>query len=194
MDAAGFTTAHLVGNSLGGYARSSSPLVDAPAPSSPSRRRVAGQRALRARRRCCAPSRRCRSSCGPSHPAPKRSSPPPRAAAWRRGGSSRTPSTIAPELIARQLLGVVGCSGPEPLLALALRDGYHVDAEHVKCPVRVVWGTDDALLSWPAAATRYREQRLPHADWVELDGVRHSPQLDVPLEAAQLVLGFTGAA
>jgi len=65
---------------------------------------------------------------------------------------------IAPELIAHQLLGVVGCSGLEPLLALALRDGYPVDAEHVKCPVRVVWGTDDALLSWPAAATRYREQ------------------------------------
>jgi hypothetical protein len=39
-----------------------------------------------------------------------------------------------------------------------LRDGYHVDAEHVKCPVRVVGAPDDALLSWPAAATRYREQ------------------------------------
>jgi pimeloyl-ACP methyl ester carboxylesterase len=32
---------------------------------------------------------------------------------------------------------------------------------------------------------------LPHADWVELDGVAHLPQLDVPLETAQLILGFT---
>ena len=32
---------------------------------------------------------------------------------------------------------------------------------------------------------------LPHADWVELDGVGHCPQVDVPLETAQLILGFT---
>ena len=32
---------------------------------------------------------------------------------------------------------------------------------------------------------------LPHADWVELDGIGHCPQLDVPLETAQLILGFT---
>ena len=31
----------------------------------------------------------------------------------------------------------------------------------------------------------------PHADWVELDGVGHCPQLDVPLETAELILGFT---
>jgi pimeloyl-ACP methyl ester carboxylesterase len=33
---------------------------------------------------------------------------------------------------------------------------------------------------------------LPHADWVELDGVGHSAQLEVPLEAAQLILGVHG--
>jgi pimeloyl-ACP methyl ester carboxylesterase len=32
---------------------------------------------------------------------------------------------------------------------------------------------------------------LLRADWVELDGVGHCPQLDVPLETAQLILGFT---
>ena len=32
---------------------------------------------------------------------------------------------------------------------------------------------------------------LPHADWVELEGIGHCPQLDVPLETAQLILGFT---
>lgn len=29
------------------------------------------------------------------------------------------------------------------------------------------------------------------ADWVILDGVDHCPQLDVPVEAAELILGFT---
>ena len=64
-----------------------------------------------------------------------------------------------------------------------------LDAERITCPVRIVWGLDDQLLPWPDAAVRYRRDWLPHADWVELDGVGHCPQLDVPLETAQLILG-----
>ena len=48
-----------------------------------------------------------------------------------------------------------------------------------------------SALPWPKAAERYRAA-LPNADWVVLDGVGHCPQLDVPLEAAELILGFTG--
>jgi pimeloyl-ACP methyl ester carboxylesterase len=44
-----------------------------------------------------------------------------------------------------------------------------------------------------APATRFRHEWLPHADWVELEGVGHCPQLDVPLETAQLVLGVTAS-
>ena len=36
-----------------------------------------------------------------------------------------------------------------------------------------------------------REEWLPHADWVELEGVGHCPQLDLPFPAAQLILGVT---
>ena len=57
--------------------------------------------------------------------------------------------------------------------------------------MRIVWGTEDRLLPWPSAAERFRTEWLPHADWVVLDGVGHCPQLDVPLEAAQLILGCT---
>ena len=57
--------------------------------------------------------------------------------------------------------------------------------------LRIVWGTGDRLLPWPSAAARFRTDWLPHADWVELDGIGHCPQLDVPLETAQLILGFT---
>jgi pimeloyl-ACP methyl ester carboxylesterase len=53
-----------------------------------------------------------------------------------------------------------------------------------------VWGTADRILAWPRAAERYRAM-FPHADWVELDGVGHGPQLDVPLLASELILGFT---
>jgi hypothetical protein len=37
---------------------------------------------------------------------------------------------------------------------------------------------------------RYRQEWLPRADWFELEAVGHCPQHDVPLETAQLILGF----
>ncbi len=76
------------------------------------------------------------------------------------------------------------------LVDYARREGWKLDTERITCPVRVVWGTADRLLPWPSAAARYRDE-LPHADWVELDGVGHCPQLDTPLETAELILGFT---
>ena len=57
--------------------------------------------------------------------------------------------------------------------------------------MRIVWGTEDRLLPWPAGAARYQHDWLPHADWVVLDGVGHCPQLDVPIEAAELILGVS---
>ncbi len=97
---------------------------------------------------------------------------------------------IPAELVAHQILGAASCQAPA-LIDSALREGYDLDAEAIACPVRVVWGTDDKVLAWPATAARYRDDWLPRADWVELDGIGHCPQLDVPLEAAQLILGFT---
>lgn len=96
---------------------------------------------------------------------------------------------IPVELLAHQLAGVAACA-VEPLIANALHEGWPLDAERITCPVRIVWGAQDRLLPWPSAAARYREA-LPHADWVVLDDVGHCPQLDVPLEAAQLIVGFT---
>jgi len=81
-----------------------------------------------------------------------------------------------------------------PIIETALREGYHLDAARVSCPVRVVWGTEDKLLAWPSTAARYVDDWLPHADWLVLDGVGHCPQLDVPLEMAQLIVGFTARA
>ena len=98
---------------------------------------------------------------------------------------------IPPELLAHQICGVAACSALEPLLERARRREWDLDAERIACPVRIVWGTEDRLLPWPSSATRYRDDWLPHADWIVLDGVGHCPQLDVPLETAQLILGVT---
>jgi len=101
---------------------------------------------------------------------------------------------IPVELLAHQVLAGASCTAAPALIEHGLRarrDPWSLDAEKIGCPVRIVWGTEDRLLPWPAAAARYRSEWLPQADWVELDGVGHCPQLDVPVVAAELILGFT---
>jgi pimeloyl-ACP methyl ester carboxylesterase len=95
------------------------------------------------------------------------------------------------ELLVHQLVGVGGCTVIGALNEHARDEGWPLDAEQITCPVRVVWGTADQLLPWPSAAARFRNDWLPHADWIELDGIGHCPQLDVPFETAQLIIGFT---
>ena len=94
------------------------------------------------------------------------------------------------ELLGHQVRGVAACEAPA-LIECALRVGYELDAERITCPVRIVWGTSDRLLPLPEGAARFKRDWLPTADWVELEDVGHAPQLDVPLETAQLILGFT---
>jgi pimeloyl-ACP methyl ester carboxylesterase len=98
---------------------------------------------------------------------------------------------IPHELLVHQLRGAAGCASAPALIEYARRAGWRIDAERVTCPVRIVWGTADRILPWPVAATRFREEWFPNADWVELQHIGHCPQLDVPIETAELIRGFT---
>ncbi len=98
---------------------------------------------------------------------------------------------VALQLAMRDRAQTVVALGLPALLDLAERVGWSLDPERIACPVRIVWGTADRILTWPSAAIRYRTAWLPHADWIELDDVGHLPQLDVPLVTAELILGFT---
>jgi pimeloyl-ACP methyl ester carboxylesterase len=189
MDAAGFATAHLVGNSLGGHvalqlaARGRALTVVALAPAGgwaddSHEDTLALQRTMLHAARAAAPH-------APALLA---------TAAGRRAATQHIVTRfehIPDELIAHQLLGLAACRSGPALLDHAAHADWTLDAQRIDCPVRIVWGTADRLLPWPAAAVRFRRDWLPHADWVELDGVGHCPQLDVPLETAQLILGFT---
>ena len=166
MDAAGLATAHLVGNSLGGH--------------------VALQLAERDRARSVV-------ALAP-------------AGGWAPDdeqvktvfdvqadlvGVARAASVHAPtELAAHQLRGAAAVAEAGRALAFARDADWSLDPARILAPVRIVWGTADPLLPWPRAAARYRREWLPHADWVELDGVGHAPQLEAPLETAQLILGW----
>jgi pimeloyl-ACP methyl ester carboxylesterase len=191
MDEAGFGTAHLVGNSLGGYvalqlaARNRARTVVAFAPAGgwaqgddSYRELLRFQATLLEQAKAAAPHAEALLATQEGR---------------RRATQYLTTNFehIPPELLAHQLRAVAASEGAPALIEHALQEGWSVDAERIACPVRIVWGTEDRLLPWPAAAARFRTDWLPHADWVELDGVGHCPQLDVPLETAQLILGFT---
>jgi pimeloyl-ACP methyl ester carboxylesterase len=191
MDEAGFATAHLVGNSLGGYlalklaARGRAASVVALAPGGGWARGdesykqvLAFQAELYEQVKTIAP----RADALVATPEGRRRATRLTAVRYEH---------IPPALLAHQTVGIAACAGVPAMTEYAAREGYHHDAERITCPVRVVWGTEDALLPWPSAAARFRSEWLPNADWVELEGVGHCPQLDVPLETAQLILGFS---
>jgi pimeloyl-ACP methyl ester carboxylesterase len=191
MDDAGFETAHIVGNSLGGF--------------------VALQLAARGRARsvvALSPAGGWAESDesfqetlgfftemqGPLQAAAPHADAIVATLAGRRRASmllTKKFEHIPPELLAHQLVGAAGCTGVLPMVEFLRREGYRLDADQVTCPVRIVWGTADQLLPWPSSAARFREDWFPDADWVELEDVGHSPQLDVPLQTAQLILGLT---
>jgi pimeloyl-ACP methyl ester carboxylesterase len=101
---------------------------------------------------------------------------------------------IPPELIAHSMRAAAACDATVPYVEFARERGWRLDAERIDCPVLVAWGTADKLLDWPTAAARYRDEWLPGAEWVTLDGVGHCPQLDVPGPTAELVLAFADRA
>jgi pimeloyl-ACP methyl ester carboxylesterase len=183
MDAAPFETAHLAGNSLGGFValelaargRARSVVALAPAGGGPLDETVALQRSLLGALRALAPN----ADAIVATEAGRRQA---------TGYAVESFEHIPPDLIAHQLAAAAAVD--PALLDRAACERWDLDAVRIECPVRIVWGTADRLLPWPSAAARFREQ-LPHADWLVLDGVGHCPQLDVPLETAQLVLGVT---
>lgn len=190
MDEAGFETAHVAGNSLGGYLalrlaeRGRARSVVAFAPGGGWADGDASWReSLDYFRRMREPLQRA---------APRAEAIASTPEGRRRATVDLTTSFehIPPDLVAHLIRGAAECPATLELIAAAEREGWPLDSEQVTSPVRVVWGTADRLLAWPSAAVRYREW-LPQADWVELEGVGHAPQLDVPLEAAQLILGLS---
>jgi len=191
MDAAGFERAHVVGNSLGGYValqlaargRADTVVALAPAggwaPGDESHRDVLAHFVAMHELLAAA--------------APHADAIVSTLEGRRRATLLTTTSFehIPAELLAHQMRGAAACVALAPLVEYAARAGWRLDAERITCPVRILWGTADRLLEWPAAAARFRRDWLPTADFVELEAVGHCPQLDVPLETAELILGFT---
>jgi pimeloyl-ACP methyl ester carboxylesterase len=100
------------------------------------------------------------------------------------------PAATSDNLEAHRMLGMAAAPGAGLLIERALRDGWSLDAARITAPVRIVWGLDDPLLPWPRAAQRFLDDWLPGADYIELEGIGHHPQLEDPATTAALILDW----
>ena len=193
LDAAGFETAHLVGNSLGGW--------------------IAFELAIRGRARsvvALSPAggweagtpdeRRLRPLFTRLHRLSKASlpwvdtimrRPRLRRQALREGiaHGERVPPPAAAQIIRDSL----GCSVYFELMAAILRDGPIRTLDGVECPVLIAWGTRDRILPVVRYSRRFREM-LPDAEWVALPGAGHIPMSDEPELIVRTIDRFAGRA
>ena len=191
LDAAGFETAHLVGNSLGGW--------------------IAFELAIRGRARsvvALSPAggweagtpdeRRLRPLFTRLHRMSKASlpwvdtimrRPRLRRQALREivAHGERVPPTAAAQIIRDSL----GCSVYFELMDAILRDGPIQTLDGVECPVLFAWGTRDRILPVERYSRRFREM-LPGSEWVALPGAGHVPMSDEPELIVRTIDRFAG--
>lgn len=102
------------------------------------------------------------------------------------GGLVSDPVAVPPSLALALTRGAADCPAAIPLLEETRSSGYP-DLAEIDCPVRIAWGTKDLLLPYKRLSDRFR-QILPQAEWAEIPGAGHLPQIDHPKETAELIL------
>jgi pimeloyl-ACP methyl ester carboxylesterase len=191
LDAAGFETAHLVGNSLGGWialelairGRARSVVALSPAggwqAGTPDERRL---HALFTR-----VHRMSKASLPWVDTIMRR--PRLRRQALREivAHGERVPPAAAAQIVRDSL----GCSVYFELMDAIMRDGPIRTLGGVECPVLVAWGTRDRILPAERYSRRFREM-LPDAEWVALPGAGHVPMSDDPELIVRMIDRFAG--
>jgi pimeloyl-ACP methyl ester carboxylesterase len=190
MDAAGMPTAHLVGNSLGGWValelarrgRARSVVALSPAGGWGSRWDL---------RRLVWSFRLGQALGGSSLLRATARRPAVRRLLLRRvlERGDRVPTADVPDLFD----DMAGCAILDELLAGAVEHGGVRGFDELPCPVRVAWSGRDRLIPWRRHGVALRE-RLPGAEFVRLPRVGHVPMWDDPDLVVNTVLGVTTAA
>jgi pimeloyl-ACP methyl ester carboxylesterase len=193
MDAAGFQTAHLVGNSLGGWialelarrGRARSVVALAPAGGWEARSRE---------------EKRLRSLFTRNHKVSKALLP--RVDALMR--RPRLRRALLAQVVARgdriraadaaqMLRDAVACPVYFELMDALLSDGPPQSLDGIDCPVLLAWGTRDRILPSPRYSDRLRTL-LPAAEWMALQDLGHVPMSDDPELVARTIAEFTARA
>ncbi len=186
MDAAGFETAHIVGNSLGGWvalelaARGRARSVVALSPAGGWD--VGSRRAIRTYWDLILTQRFLKLGA----PLALNLATRPRGRWLVLGNLVSDPPAVPAGLATALVRGAADCPAALPLLTESRRDGYP-DLEEIDCPVRIAWGSNDRLLPVRTLSERLR-RLLPDAEWIEIEGAGHLPQIDHPKRTAELIL------
>ncbi|MDF2975860.1 MAG: hydrolase [Actinomycetospora sp.] len=190
MDRADMATAHLAGNSLGGWValelarRGRARTVVALSPAGGWRTRTDLRRLVW--------SFRLGSALGGSSAVRALAGRP-----WLRRvmlarileRADRVPAADVPDLFA----DMADCAILRELLDGAATHGGLAPFASLPCPVRVAWSGRDRLIPWRRHGVTLRE-RLPGAEFVRLPRVGHVPMWDDPDLVVRAVLGVTAAA
>ena len=191
MDAAGFETAHIVGNSLGGWvalelaARGRARSVVALSPAGGWD--VGNRRALRTYWDLIATQRFLQLA----EPIAVDLAARPRGRWLVLGNLVSDPPSVPAGLATALVRGAADCPAALPLLTESRRDGYP-DLTDIQCPVRIAWGTKDRLLPVKTLSDRLH-RILPNAEWIDIEGAGHLPQVDHPELTTKLILEVSTA-
>jgi pimeloyl-ACP methyl ester carboxylesterase len=189
MDDAGFETAHLVGNSLGGWTalelaqrgRARSVVAISPAGGW-----EPGTRAEKRLQTLFKQMYKGSTMILPRLDSLMRRPRTRRVLLWRAVAYGER---IPPAAAAQMVRDSVGCPVYFELLDAVGRDGPPRSFDGVGVPVRLAWGTKDRILPTPKYSRRIREL-LPDAEWVELPGLGHVPMSDDPELVARTIMEF----
>ena len=190
MDTAGMERAHLVGNSLGGWiclelaARGRAITVVALCPAggweSRSREERAILRFFRANDMLVRASRR-------QLPMVARR-PRLRAFALRKLVSH--PQRVSEVDALALFQGALGCTVVKAATRAHRAGAFFGDLSPIDCPVRILYGTRDRIIRWPAYYTRML-RLVPGAEVVALEGLGHLPMWDDPDLVVRRILEVT---
>ena len=193
MDRAGFDTAHLAGNSLGGWmalelarrGRARSVVAF-----SPGGGWEAGSSEQARVGRLFRRTHRALKIAGPRAEL-LASRPGLRRIAFRE--THARPERMPPRAAADAIRGAAQCEVYLPLLEAIERDGPPTDFSSVDVPVRVAWGTRDRILTYPRYWEPLKRILPPHTELVELPALGHVPMWDDPDLVARTILDVTAS-
>ena len=196
MEAAGFGTAHLVGNSLGGWmalelarrGRARSVVAFSPAGGW-----EAGSREQARIGRLFRRNHRGLKLVGPR--AQSLTTRPGLRRILLRDTLSH-PERMTPRAAADTIKGAARCEVYVPLMEAIERDGPPQDFRDIAAdvPVRVAWGTADRILTYPRYWEPLKRILPAQTELIELPGLGHVPMWDDPQLVARTVLEVTASA
>jgi pimeloyl-ACP methyl ester carboxylesterase len=93
---------------------------------------------------------------------------------------------LTPRQAADLLQGSAECPVYWDLFEAIRRDGPPADFGGIECPTTIVWGTKDRIIPMDRYSERIR-RLVPEAEFIALEGAGHSPMVDEPERLVKIV-------